>query len=235
MKKLKDRWKRASRGRGHDNKGRSKKGERFVKLDHWLLETEAWLSLGAAARALYVELLKRYNGSNNGEISVSVREAARLLHISKDTAGNTFRELEEKGFVKRHICGSFNWKLKRATSWILTAYEMGEQPATKEFARWRPPKEKHGPKPGTNCAKSGTVLVDRPSSRIERVLISGPFARISRFFGPIIRHAYSLPCHAPACLFLSRGLKHPGGGTQTLRIAVPPPGCFLLPTQRSSP
>ena len=87
---------------------------------------------------------------------MSVREAARLLHIAKDTATKAFHELEEKGFIKRAVCGSFNWKLKHATTWILTAYDLGDALATKEFARWSP-KSEPGPNAGTNCPKRGTT------------------------------------------------------------------------------
>ena len=46
-------------------KGRGRQ-ERYVKLRHWLLNSQAWNSLSGNARALYVELAQRYNGSNNG-------------------------------------------------------------------------------------------------------------------------------------------------------------------------
>jgi hypothetical protein len=184
------------RRRAHNAKGRTKKGDRFVKLDHWLLNTEAWRSLSPAARALYVELLRRYNGHNNGEISLSVREAARILHIAKDTASKAFKELEAKGFVKRHVCGSFNWKRRHATTWILTDYEFEDEPATKEFARWRPERKKFGPKSRTRCPEIRT-----PTAEIERFWLScvpdlGQWTTFTAFLGPNLRHAYSLPCHA---------------------------------------
>lgn len=184
------------KGRGHNRKGRSKQRDRFVKLDHWLQDTEAWRSLGPAPRALYIELVKRYYGLNNGQISMSVREARDLVNIAKDTASKALKELEAKGFIKRNVCGSFNWKAKQATTWILTTYEFDEKPATKDFARWLPEKKNHGPKSGTRCPGSRT-----PRALIEHfcpvsVLHLGPWAKFKRFYGPNPRHAYSLPCHA---------------------------------------
>ena len=151
-------YKRMTRGRGQDHRGRSRKGERFVKLDHWLLKTPAWQALGPVARAIYVELAQRYNGSNNGEIALSVRDAAKLVHVAKDTATKAFRELEDKGFVIRVVCGSFNWKLRHATTWELTAYAMGEIPPSKQFARWTGQKVKDGPKSGAFRPRSRTAL-----------------------------------------------------------------------------
>lgn len=147
---------RRRRNRRVDETGRSSGPPRFLKLEHWMLKTAAWRSLPPASRALYVQIAQRYNGSNNGEISMSVREAARLIHVAKDTAGHSFRELEEKGFLKRNVCGSFNWKLRHATTWFLTEHPCGCEPSTKEFARWGPKNSEPGPNSGTGCPNAGT-------------------------------------------------------------------------------
>jgi DNA-binding transcriptional regulator YhcF (GntR family) len=42
---------------------------------------------------------RRYNGGNNGDLSLSLDEAARLLGIGKATAARAFAELEAKGFI----------------------------------------------------------------------------------------------------------------------------------------
>lgn len=151
-----NRIRRQRRGRGVDATGRSIGPNRFLKLDHWILKTAAWRSLPPASRALYVEIAQRYNGGNNGEISLSVREAAHLIHVAKDTATKSFHELEAKGFIRRNVCGSFNWKLRHATTWILTEYPFLEKEATKDFARWSPENSDPGPKVGSNCPKEGT-------------------------------------------------------------------------------
>lgn len=172
----KDQFKQRRRGRRHNNTGRSRRNQRFVKLDHWMLKGSAWCALTAQARALYVELAQRYNGFNNGEISMSVREAAGALHIAKDTATKTFHELEEKGFIKRHVCGSFNWKQRHATTWILTEFELGEAPPTKEFARWRPPNLETSPKSETRCPNQGTASARFSLRSLRDVLGLGPWA-----------------------------------------------------------
>ena len=168
---------KSRRGRRHNQTGRSVGETRFVKLEHWLLKTPAWKALPPACRALYVALSQRYNSFNNGEISMSVREAARELNIAKDTATKAFHELEHKGFIRRNVCGSFNWKLKHATTWVLTEHPLGDVPATKDFVRWEPGKEKSGPKSGTRCPNSGTIRheVLRIMQRI--VLHLGPWTR----------------------------------------------------------
>lgn len=171
-------FKNRSRSRRSNAKGRTVATPRYVRLFHWLQDTPAWRSLGPAPRALYIELSKRYNSYNNGDISMSVREAADLIHISKNTASNCFRELEAKGFIKRNQCGSFNWKLKHATTWILTEFDFQDQLATKDFTRWRPQNEKPGPKSSPNCPKRGTNMNAIKQAMPQCVLRLGPWARL---------------------------------------------------------
>ena len=38
------------------------------------MKGDAWRSLSPNARAIYVEIVERYNGTNNGLISFSIRE-----------------------------------------------------------------------------------------------------------------------------------------------------------------
>ncbi len=114
-----------------------------------MLACKAWKSLKPVVRAIYIEVAQRYNGSNNGNISFSVRQAAEAVHCSKDTASNAFHELEDKGFLKRNVCGSFDWKKRHATTWILTVHPYKNQLATKDFMRWRDDNLKPGPKKRT--------------------------------------------------------------------------------------
>lgn len=190
------RVRRTRRGRRVDATGRSVGSPKFTMLFKWFLDTPAWRSLSPQARCIYLEIAQRYYGSNNGEISLSVRGAARLVHIAKDTATKAFHELEEKGFIRRNVCGSFNWKLKHATTWILTEHPFNEQPATKDFARWAPGKSNAGPNSGTNSPGSGTLSQLREVLTQILGLIWDRVLGSALTLGPNRRHAYSLPCHA---------------------------------------
>ena len=121
------------------NKHRGVKAPRHVRLYHWMLNTSAWQTLGVVARSLYIELASRYHGSNNGQIIFSVRQAAKALKTSKDTAARAFEELQRFGFIVVQKKGGFNLKeLKgQATEWRLTEFGCGSNPiATKDFAKW---------------------------------------------------------------------------------------------------
>ena len=128
--------------------GRDKKRSRstpFVKIDHYILKTDAYKSLSLAARAVLTELVRRHNGYNNGNICASERSLADEIGCDRRTIRRALKELEHKGFIKLTQKGSFNWKTGAGeglgNTYSLTWLERqdiqgGNRQATKEFARW---------------------------------------------------------------------------------------------------
>jgi hypothetical protein len=115
-----------------------------------MMDSEAWRDLSGDARAVYLEIAKRYNGTNNGFIVYSVREGARDLKVGYKTAARRLNELVEHGFIFPEQRGAFHWKIdtqgfrrRPATEWRLTCYDSDrasnatEKLSTKEFMRWR--------------------------------------------------------------------------------------------------
>lgn len=128
-----------------DAKGRRVASLGHVRLYHWMMRSKAWQHLSLPGRALLVELYSLYNGINNGEIPLAVREAARRLGIGKNTATKLFHDLQELGFIRPNQRGNFDWKKRHATTWVLTEFEFAGQLATKDFMRWPPENAKAGP------------------------------------------------------------------------------------------
>jgi hypothetical protein len=117
--------------------------ERWVQLKYWLLKSPAWRSLTGNAAKLYVELAMRYNGSNNGRIPYSVREAAKALNVSFQTAMRSLQLLQNRGFIVCTRRGAFSLKAApSASEWRLTEYANDTPPEhpTKNFMRWQPAK-----------------------------------------------------------------------------------------------
>ena len=124
----------------HNKTGRSTT-EPFVKLTWFLIESPAWRSLTPAARAIYIELAKLYNGRNNGWLALSVRDAAERCRINKDTASKSLAILQEVGFIDCVTPGGFSRKVRHATEWRLNSERCDKTLAlpSKAFMRWRPP------------------------------------------------------------------------------------------------
>ena len=111
--------------------------KRFVLYDYGLLQTEAFKYLKGGALKLLTVLRMRFNGMNNGSISLSVREAATSINVSKETISKYFIELEDKGFIQLQQKGSFKYKKRHASTWSLTMEEdqKGNKPRT--FKHWK--------------------------------------------------------------------------------------------------
>lgn len=123
--------------KGYKSKKRGKR--RFTSLDESLQATEAWATMKPGPRALYFELKRRFNGSNNGNIRMSHREAAELLNIHRNTVGPYFTELEERGFIRQTSRGRLGYEGNGiASTWALTELpEESGRRATMTFRTWR--------------------------------------------------------------------------------------------------
>ncbi|MDE4619614.1 hypothetical protein [Sinorhizobium meliloti] len=132
-------------------KNRIANGDRFFQMHVWFLQSEAWRATNVYERSLYFELKQRYNGTNNGEIPLSHREAQAALNCSDKPIKAAFRGLIEKGFIRAAQIGTFHWKQGggpggRSTRWILTEYPVDvplrSSIAEKSFMRWKPEPQK---------------------------------------------------------------------------------------------
>jgi MarR family len=97
--------------------------DRYFQLHHFMMKTDAWKALTAPARAVYVAIGYRYNGANNGRISLSVREAASECNVARGTASAALKQLVELGFIEETRHGGLSRKTKVASEWRLTVFK----------------------------------------------------------------------------------------------------------------
>ena len=115
--------------------------ERFKKLPFVMLETSAWRSLNGNSIKIYLEICRRYNGSNNGNVSFSYNEGVKIFDMSKGTVSRSLKQLEEYGFIKRHKTGTFYGR--KATTFFITSETTNGKPATCDWKNFIPrPKPK---------------------------------------------------------------------------------------------
>ena len=120
-------------------KHRKRGAGRHVQLSEYLQSTEAWAQMKPGPRALYIAIKRRYNGYNNGRISISHEEAAKEICVSRNTIGPYFKTLIERGFVRVTQKGYLGPEGNgRASLYALTEVQTADKkPATREFARWK--------------------------------------------------------------------------------------------------
>lgn len=144
----------SGKGRRHNQRGRSRTGGSFVKLEHWMMERPAWRALSAVERVIYIEVAALYRGpdTNNGALAMSARRAASLARCNKDTAQKALKRLCEIGFLHVVTPGGFSRKTPHAAEYALDMYadDVGEhkgQLALKRFASWTSEGQQktHGP------------------------------------------------------------------------------------------
>lgn len=125
---------------------------RFVRLDHRMLTSNAYRALSPQSRSLLIEIIMLFNGSNNGSLYLSVRDAADRMGIADlNAATKAFDQLTELGFIEMTKEAHFSVKASetsRARCWRLTweagpnrkapnALFLTQEPASKTKARKR--------------------------------------------------------------------------------------------------
>lgn len=154
---------------------RHKRGAgRHVQLPEYLQASEAWDSLKPGPRALYVELKRRFNGSNNGEIFLSHRDAAKALNAHRNTVCTWFDELQQRGFIRLttppHLGPS---GIGKASKWALEEMPTADgKPAGKSFMRWKAkqnPRTKKVPPRHNECARRAETDETKPATVLKFV------------------------------------------------------------------
>lgn len=101
------------------NRNKARNGQTYTTFQHWTLKSEAMLALSGNATKLMLRLALRHNGVNNGQITMSVREAANEVRCTTNTATKLFEELERLRFISCTRKGSFSQKHGMASVWLL--------------------------------------------------------------------------------------------------------------------
>lgn len=120
----------------HNQKGRSKGKGNFIMLRYDIYYSAAYQNLNPKAACIYLAIKRRFNGHNNGEIGLSMREAASIAKCSKSTAQKAFNELLAHGLIAMNNKGHF--RNRHASTWRLTCEATEKQAPTNEWRSWQP-------------------------------------------------------------------------------------------------
>lgn len=128
----------------------------YSALPHNMTSSHAWRSLRASSIKVYIELVSRYKGHNNGDLHLSYGVASKLLYLGKATIKSAFDDLQEKGFIVQIEPG--NWYERKASTWRLTHQRDNRSNgglSTNDWIRWsnaasRKPESDHNSVPEPN-------------------------------------------------------------------------------------
>ena len=141
---------------------RRRSSAQFLQIFHALAHSDAFRSLRGNSLKVLIELATRYNGTNNGDLSLSLDEAAKLLRIGKASAQRAFHELEAKGFVCLIKRGC--WYGRRASTYRLTWKPHGRNGPTNEWKKFqRPPEPKRRPKNQSSVLEWFDLCINEPA------------------------------------------------------------------------
>lgn len=110
--------------------------EQYFKLTYQMAKSRAWRFLSGAALKVFIELRCRYNGGNNGELILSLDEAAEILKLGKATVSRALVELQEKGFIVKTKQG--HWYGRMASEFATTDKSLDGAIPTNAWREWRP-------------------------------------------------------------------------------------------------
>lgn len=77
---------------------RKRSSEPFIQISDLVLASEAYKDLSFSARSMLIEVLKYYNGRNNGFIFIS-KQVLKSRGFSKNTATKALKELTSHGLI----------------------------------------------------------------------------------------------------------------------------------------
>jgi len=98
-------------------KDRAERGT-FAQIPHAVLDCAGWRSLGGSAVKLICDLLRQYNGYNNGDLCVAWTKMECRGWKSRDTLTRALSELRSSGLIEQTRQGGKNRCSLYAFTWL---------------------------------------------------------------------------------------------------------------------
>ena len=157
--------------------GGSQGPNRFLQLDYFFLETQAFRQLTGNDTKVLLFMLKRFNGINNGKIGFGVRSGCFVptkgtglpinssIGLSAASIARSLRNLERLGFIRCTREAAFDQK-RLVREWRLTWLPCNGELATKEFASLSSPQCE---RPKTKRSVTGDTLTMLTVPRVKQL------------------------------------------------------------------
>ena len=108
-----------------------------IAMPHHVWDSPAMRDSDATSRVIFLEIIRRFNGFNNGKISLSVREAAEKANVSIATSNKKIHNLVKLGFIIITKNSGFNMKGRTAREFEITFHPANNRPAKNTFKSYQ--------------------------------------------------------------------------------------------------
>jgi hypothetical protein len=112
------------------------KNTRQIKLYHRWLNSSAYRTTPSAAKVVLLEMMRRFNGGNNGRISFGGLSGAEI-GLSRDLTERMLNLLRDRGFLAE-MEPAKPGRRGHPRRWRLTMYRVAGMKPTEEFLKWTP-------------------------------------------------------------------------------------------------
>jgi hypothetical protein len=136
------------------------RGGRLLGVPYAVLNSEAYRQLSTMERAVLIEIILRFNGYNNGAISISYKELAHRLNRKNEAPfGPAVAKLISHGLID--IGMDACWKERMAREYRLTFVSTTDRAgrqvaATNEYLHWAPEENSGATKAVAGTPESAT-------------------------------------------------------------------------------
>ncbi len=137
----------------------------YIRRYDEMMASPAYRDLNTVARCLLEEFQRIYRPGRNGKLSISTKNAKRLLRVSEPTAMTAFHSLTEHGFLV--LSEGQLWMERKAREWRLTFEpDANNREPTDEWREWKPVKKKSPTqKTIADCSKNDSRLLKKQGQR----------------------------------------------------------------------
>lgn len=106
-----------------------------IVLSRLMINSQAYLSLSAQSKVLLILMQEQWH--DDRPISFGVREAEKKIPCSRKIAVESFKALEDRGFITRENESVFNSRTgSRTREWILTFMPFKGKPPSNLWEKW---------------------------------------------------------------------------------------------------
>ena len=108
-----------------------------IAMPYHVWDSSAMRDSDATSRVIFLEIIRRYNGFNNGKIPLSVREAAEKAKVSIATSNKKIHNLIKLGFIIITKNSGFNMRCRTSREFEITFHPANNRPAKNTFKSYQ--------------------------------------------------------------------------------------------------